>query len=201
MLALNGAPDTEFPIGIPDAEFIRGDVPMTKSEIRTLTVTKLKLKDDSVIYDVGAGTGSVSIEMARVAVNGKVYAIEMEEDAIELIRKNKMRFGTDNLEVICGKAPAALKKLPPPTHAFIGGSSGNLKKILKLLIEKNQNVRVVINSVTIETVAETIRCIKELGLKEIETLCVSVSRSRTTENVHLMMAQNPIYITVCGGIK
>jgi len=201
ILAVNEGPDTEFPIGIPDAEFLRGDVPMTKSEIRTLTAAKLKLKDDSVIYDVGAGTGSVSIEMARIAVNGKVYAIEMEEDALELIRKNKMRFGTDNLEVIGGKAPAALKELPAPTHAFIGGSSGNLKKILKLLIEKNPNVRIVINSVTIETVGETMRCIKELGLKEEETLCVSVSRSRTTENVHLMVAQNPIYITVCEGLR
>ena len=201
ILAINDSFDNGCPIGIPDEEFVRGDVPMTKSEIRTLTVAKLKLKDDSVAYDVGAGTGSVSIEMARAAVNGKVYAIEMEEDALELIAKNKIRFAADNLEIVGGKAPAAMKKLPAPTHAFIGGSSGNLKKILKALTEKNPNIRVVINSVTIETVGETMRCIKELGLKEIETLCVSVSRSRTTEKVHLMTAQNPIYITVCEGLK
>jgi precorrin-6Y C5,15-methyltransferase (decarboxylating) len=201
MLAMNRDPDTEFPVSIPDSEFIRSDVPMTKSEVRTLTVAKLKLKDDSVIYDVGAGSGSVSIEMARVAVNGKVYAVEMENDALELMQKNKIRFAADNMEIINGKAPAALKKLPAPTHAFIGGSGGQLKKILKLLVEKNPDVRVVINSVTIETVGETVKCIKELGLKEIETICVSVSRSKTTDKVHLMMAQNPIYITVCEGIK
>ncbi|MDR0335070.1 MAG: precorrin-6A reductase [Methanomassiliicoccaceae archaeon] len=201
LLAVNGDPDTVSPMGIPDAEFIRGDVPMTKSEIRTLTVAKLKLKDDSVVYDVGAGSGSVSIEMARVAVNGKVYAIEMEEDALELIQKNKVRFAADNVEVIGGKAPAALKKLPAPTHAFIGGSGGQLRKILKLLTEKNPGIRVVINSVTLETVGETVRCVRELGLKETETICVSVSRSRTTENVHLMIAQNPIYITVCEGMR
>jgi precorrin-6Y C5,15-methyltransferase (decarboxylating) len=199
VLAINENYDKKYPLGIPDTEFIRGDVPMTKSEVRTLTVSKLCLSEDSVVYDVGAGTGSVSIEMARAAVNGSVYAIEMEKDALELIEKNKIRFGADNLHIIEGKAPDALIELPAPTHAFIGGSGGNMMDILKLIIGKNPDTRMVINSVTLETVAETIRCIKELGLKEIETICVSVSRSRTTDNVHLMIAQNPIYMTVCEG--
>ncbi|MDR0778053.1 MAG: precorrin-6A reductase [Methanomassiliicoccaceae archaeon] len=201
VLTVNENYDKRHPLGIPDTEFIRGDVPMTKSEVRTLTVSKLSLSDDSVVYDVGAGTGSVSIEMARAAVNGSVYAIEMEKDALELIEKNKVRFGSDNLHVIEGKAPDALIDLPAPTHAFIGGSGGNMMEILKLILSKNPDARIVINSVTLETVAETVRCIKALNLNEIETICVSVSRSRTTDNVHLMLAQNPIYITVCEGIK
>ncbi|MDR0791331.1 MAG: precorrin-6A reductase [Methanomassiliicoccaceae archaeon] len=200
VLIINDGYDRRYPAGIPDTEFIRGDVPMTKSEIRALTVSKLGLSDDSVVYDIGAGTGSVSIEMARVAVNGKVYSIEIENDALELIQKNKVRFCADNLEVIGGRAPDVLEGLPVPTHVFIGGSGGELNNILRTVIKKNPDVRIVINSVTLETIGETVKCIKELRLNEIETICVSVSRSRTTENAHLMIAQNPIYITVCEGL-
>jgi len=201
VLAVNDRPENGYSTGIPDADFIRGDVPMTKSEVRALTISKLKLKDDSIVYDIGAGTGSVSMEAAGIAVNGKVYAVETEKDALELIQKNKIRFGADNVEMVGGTAPDVLSDLPAPTHAFIGGSGGRLKEIMELLIDKNPKVRIVINSVTLETVGETVRCIKELGLREVETICVSVSRSRTTENVHLMVAQNPIYMTVCEGIE
>ncbi|MCL2143453.1 MAG: precorrin-6A reductase [Methanomassiliicoccaceae archaeon] len=201
ILAVNGNADAGCPISIPDTEFIRGDVPMTKSEIRTLTVGKLKLRDDSVVYDVGAGTGSVSVEIARVAVNGKVYAIEAEKDALGLIQKNKVRFGTDNIEVIEGRAPDALADLPAPTHVFIGGSGGSLKEIMSAVTEKNPNVTMIVNSVTIETACDVLRCIRELGLEETETLCISVSKARATESAHLMIAQNPIYMTVCGGRK
>ena len=201
VLAVNDHPEKNYSTGIPDTEFIRGDVPMTKSDIRALTISKLGLSDDSIVYDIGAGTGSVSVEAAGIAVNGKVYAVETEKDALELIQKNKIRFGADNIEMVGGTAPDILSNLPAPTHAFIGGSGGRLKEIMELLIDKNPKVRMVINSVTLETVGETVKCIKELGLNELETICVSVSRSRTTENVHLMIAQNPIYITVCEGIK
>ena len=201
ILVTNNYPDKEFSIGIQDTEFIRSDVPMTKSEVRTLTAVKLKLKDDSVVYDIGAGTGSVAVEMSRIAVNGKIYAIERDDAALQLMEENKNKFASDNIEIVRGTAPAALKGLPAPTHAFIGGSGGNLRKILGTLIKKNRDVRIAINSVTLETVGETIRCIKELGLNETETVCVSVSRSRTTENVHLMTAQNPVYITICEGVK
>jgi precorrin-6Y C5,15-methyltransferase (decarboxylating) len=199
ILAVNGNPDTECPISIPDQEFIRGDVPMTKSEVRALTVGKLKLKKDSVIYDVGAGTGSVSVEMAKVAVNGTVYAIETEKDALELILKNKMRFGADNIEIIDGKAPGALIGLPAPTHAFIGGSGGSLMEIMKVIKEKSPDAVMIVNSVTMETAYDVLRCIKDLGLEEIETLCISISKARATERSHLMVAQNPIYMTVCRG--
>jgi precorrin-6Y C5,15-methyltransferase (decarboxylating) len=93
----NDSPVTSDPISIPDEEFTRGDAPMTKSEVRALSVAKLKLSDDSVIYDIGAGTGSVSIEMALVAVNGAVYSIEKEEAAADLIEVNKVKFKTPNV--------------------------------------------------------------------------------------------------------
>ncbi|MBE6524004.1 MAG: precorrin-6A reductase [Thermoplasmata archaeon] len=187
------------PISIPDEEFTRGDAPMTKSEVRALSVAKLKLSDDSVIYDIGAGTGSVSIEMALVAVNGTVYAIEKETEAADLIEVNKLKFKTPNLQVVRGLAPEAMSDLPKPTHAFIGGSSGNLKDIIGCLLDKNPEIRIVINSVTIETLEETTQVINEFGLVEEEISCINVSKARKLGRYHLMTAQNPVYIAVVRG--
>ena len=195
----NDKPDTSCPIGIPDEDFVRGDAPMTKSEIRALSVAKLKLSDDSVVYDVGAGTGSVSIEMALVAYNGKVFSIEKEDVAADLIEVNKKKFKTPNVTVIRGLAPEAMADLPTPTHAFIGGSSGNLKDIVACLLSKNPDIRIVINSVTIETMAETMDVIKDLKLVEEDVTCINVSRSRKLGRYHLMTAQNPVYIAVVRG--
>ena len=195
----NGNPDRRNPIGIPDEEFVRGDAPMTKSEVRALSVAKLKLCDDSVVYDVGAGTGSVSIEMALTAVNGRVYAIEKEDAAADLIEINKRKFKTPNLEVVRGLAPEAMADFPAPTHAFIGGSSGNLRQIVQCLLDKNPDVRIVINSVTIETMAETAQVIRELGLVEEEIVNVTVARSKKLGSYHLMFGQNPVYIAVVRG--
>jgi precorrin-6Y C5,15-methyltransferase (decarboxylating) len=172
---------------------------MTKSEIRALSVAKLKLSDDSVVYDVGAGTGSVSIEMALVAYNGKVFSIEKEDVAADLIEVNKKKFKTPNVTVIRGLAPEAMADLPTPTHAFIGGSSGNLKDIVACLLSKNPDIRIVINSVTIETMAETMDVIKDLKLVEEDVTCINVSRSRKLGRYHLMTAQNPVYIAVVRG--
>lgn len=198
-LICNDSPVTSNAISIPDEEFTRGDAPMTKSEVRALSVAKLKLSDDSVIYDIGAGTGSVSIEMALVAVNGKVYAIEKEDPAADLIEVNKLKFKTPNVQVIRGLAPEAMSDLPVPTHAFIGGSSGNLKDIVGCLLQKNPDIRIVINSVTIETLEETTQVIREFGLVEEEITCINVSKARKLGKYHLMTAQNPVYIAVVRG--
>lgn len=180
--------------GIKDEEFIRGKAPMTKEEVRTVSLSKLRLTEDSVCYDVGAGTGSLSIEMALRAHQGKVWAIEKKEDAVELIRQNKVKFAADNLEIIEGLAPEALKDLPVPTHAFIGGSSGNLKEILQILIEKNPQVRIVINCITLETVSEALETAKEFGFEENEIVQLSAARSKAIGRYHMMMGENPIYI-------
>ena len=198
-LIINNNPIRSNPISIPDEEFIRGDAPMTKSEVRALSVAKLKLTDDSIIYDIGAGTGSVSIEMALCAVNGMVYAIEKETEAADLIEQNKRKFITPNVEVIRGCAPEAMEGLPVPTHAFIGGSSGNLKDIVKALLDLNPKIRIVINSVTIETMEETSQVISEFDLIEEEITCLNVSKARKLGRYHLMTAQNPVYIAVVRG--
>ena len=185
--------------GISDGEFIRNKVPMTKEEVRTVSLAKLRLRPDSVCYDVGAGTGSVSVEMALRTPCGKVFAIEKKEPAVELLKKNKKKFAADNLRVIQGTAPEALEDLPAPDQAFIGGSSGNMKEILELLLEKNPQVRIVINCIALETVAESLRCIKELPVTDTEIVQLSVSKSREIGSYHMMMGENPIYIISCTG--
>ena len=186
--------------GIADKEFLRGDVPMTKSEVRTISMAKLDLPTDAIVYDIGAGTGSVSVECALAAYDGQVYAIEKEADAAELIRQNKVKFGCENLHVIEGIAPDALADLSAPTHAFIGGSSGNLREILAVLLEKNPDVRIVINAVTVETMTEAAECAKFFDFTEYETVSVNIARSRKLGRYHMMTAQNPVsVITLQGG--
>lgn len=180
--------------GISDGEFLRDKVPMTKEEVRSISISKLRLTRDAVIYDVGAGTGSVSVEMALQAVDGKVWAIEKKEEAVALINKNKIKFRADNLEVIEGFAPEACEKLPPPTHAFIGGSSGNLKEILRLLFAKNPAVRVVINCITLETVNEAMEAIQVFPVEDVDIAQVNVAKARQAGRYHLMMGQNPVYV-------
>ena len=188
-------------LGIKDEEFIRGQIPMTKMNIRILSVAKLHLKPDSVVYDVGAGTGSISIEAALQAEDGYVYAIEKKEEAVELMRENKKKFAADNLEIVEGLAPEALEELPSPTHVFVGGSSGNLKTILELVLRKNPQVRIVINCIALETVAEALDCVKTLPVTDVDIAAVSVGKSKEIGRYHMMMGQNPVYVISCTGGK
>lgn len=134
-----------------DDLFIRGDVPMTKSEVRAVALSKLELSEESVLFDIGAGTGSVAVEAALMARRGHVYAIEKKAGAQELILKNREKFGAETLTLVRGSAPEALKTLPVPTHAFIGGGTAQLEEILEILFEKNPRVRVVINVIALES--------------------------------------------------
>ena len=185
--------------GIRDEEFLRGKAPMTKEEVRTVSLSKLCLGEDSVCYDVGAGTGSVSIEMALRAWNGEVYAIEKKEDALGLLKENRQKFAVDNLKIISGTAPEAMMELPVPTHAFIGGSSGNMNEIVKLLLEKNPEVRIVINCITLETVTEAMNAIRDFNLTDVDIVQLGAARSKTVGRYHMMMGENPIYIISCSG--
>lgn len=185
--------------GISDGEFLRGKAPMTKEEVRTVSLSKLRLSEDSVCYDVGAGTGSVSVEMALRAWMGQVYAIEKKEDALALLKENKKKFAVDNLAIIPGVAPEAMTELPAPTHAFIGGSSGNMQDIIKLLLEKNPKVRIVINCITLETVTEAMNAIRDFGLEDVDIVQLAAARSKSIGRYHMMMGENPIYIISCSG--
>ena len=174
---------------------------MTKEEVRSVSLSKLRLTEDSICYDVGAGTGSVSVEMALRADQGQVFAIEKKEEAAALLEENKQKFAVDNLEIIKGEAPQALENLPAPTHAFIGGSSGNLKEIVALLLGKNPQVRIVINCITLETISEALDVLKEYGFQQREVVQLAASRSKEIGRYHLMMGENPIYIITCQNPK
>lgn len=192
MLFINPYPkDKIVTSGILDEEFIRGKVPMTKSEVRTISLSKLQLKKDSVVYDIGAGTGSVAIEIGLISTEGFVYAIEKKPEAIKLIHENKYKFQVSNLHVIEGSAPEVLTDLPVPSHVFIGGSSGNLKQIVELVLEKNPKVRIVINAIALETVAEALNIGKEY---KSDITQVMVSKGKEVGSYHMMMGQNPVYI-------
>ena len=180
--------------GIPDEEFIRDKVPMTKSEIRSISLAKLGLLRDSVIYDIGAGTGSVSVEAARMADRGRIFAIEKKKEALELISKNKLKFEVKNLQIIEGEAPACMEGLPVATHAFVGGTGGSMKEILKVLLQKNPDIRVVINTISIESLGEVTALLKNLPVMDIEIVQVGVAKSKKIGDYHLMMGQNPVTI-------
>ena len=185
--------------GLPDETFLRGGgeagaVPMTKSEVRAVCLSKLRLTEDAVCWDVGAGTGSVSVEMALLAKKGTVYAVERREDALALLEENKAAFGVENLISVAGVAPECCEELPAPTHAFIGGSSGNLREIVALLLEKNPGVRIVAAAVTMESAAELTGIIKEYNFTEHEIVSLTVARDRRAGRYHLMTGQNPVYL-------
>jgi len=195
LLIENPAPDAPVTPGWPDETFQRGEaVPMTKSEVRAVSLSKLRLTEDAVCWDIGAGTGSVSIEMALLARKGRVCAIERSEKALELLRENRERLGAANMTVVPGLAPEACRDLPAPTHVFIGGSGGNMREILALAMEKNPRVRIVATAVTLETVGELTRCMKELPFSETEAVALTVARDRKAGDYHLLMGQNPVFI-------
>ena len=194
LLYCPGAP-APVTFGLPDEAFVRAEaVPMTKSEVRAVCLSKLALGEDSVAWDVGAGTGSVTVEMALAAQRGKVYAIERKNAAVALLKENCAHFHTDNVTVVPGTAPECCHDLPAPTHAFLGGTSGNMKEIIALLLEKNPAVRIVATAVTLESVAELTACLSLFPDRKPEIVTLSVSRGRPLGTYHLMTAQNPIWI-------
>lgn len=180
--------------GLPDGVFLRDKVPMTKEEVREVSICKLHLHEDAVLYDVGSGTGSVAVECARLSDTVRVYAIEKREEAVLLLKRNRELFGLDNMKVIEGEAPEAFREFPAPTHAFIGGSGGNLEGILRGLYQKNPSVHVVVNAVTLETVSEITSLFGTLPVEKEEIVQVQVSRARRAGSYHLMQAENPVHI-------
>jgi precorrin-6Y C5,15-methyltransferase (decarboxylating) len=179
---------------IKDAAFVRGAIPLTKEEIRTLALSKLRLHADSICYDVGAGTGGMSVDMARFLPQGRVLAFEQKPEGCELIKKNAAKFSLSNIEVFCGHAPEILSEHEAPTHAFIGGSGGGLREILTLLLKKNPDIRIVIDAVTLETVGELARLLSELPARDVEIISATIARAKEAGTYHLMEGMNPVYI-------
>jgi len=180
--------------GIPDEQFIRGKVPMTKEEIRVITLSKLQLQEDSVILDVGAGTGSISIECALIARRGKVYAIEVVDEGIELIKKNMEKFCVDNIIPIQGMAPKAFEGIRNVDRMIIGGSRGNIAEILQWAEENlNDNGVIVANFITIENLYVFIEALKQKKYK-YEITQVTLAKSKVINDITMMQGLNPVFI-------
>ena len=181
--------------GIKDSEFIRGDVPMTKEELRVLTISKLRLKKDSVLIDVGAGTGSISIEAGRILKDGMVYAVERNEDAVDLINKNMEKFSVKNIQLVQGTAPECLSNIKGFTHAVVGGSGGDLLSILKYLADNiKKGGRIVVNAISHETLYHAYNFFRENNFTNVENIIVNISKSHERGNTVLYEALNPVNI-------
>ena len=201
LLFQNEAFDDRTPTGLPDSRFTRFEgIPMTKSETRALIMSKLNLSPTSICWDIGAGSGSVTVEMALGAYLGHVYAIERREDSMPLIEQNCASFHIGNVTAICGTAPDALEGLPIPDAAFIGGSGGEIGNIIAAVLNKNPNARIVITAVTIETVSLSMEALKDAGA-DTEITQISAARGRKVGGLHLMEAQNPVSIICAGGSR
>ena len=180
--------------GLADDLFMRSKVPMTKQEVRSVSMSKLMPKATDVIYDIGAGTGSCSVELALIAKQGKVWAFERNPVAVELLGKNKELFGLSNLEIIAGEALENIKAMPAPDCVFVGGSGGDLCEMLDVIYAKNSKCRVVINAITVETLAQVAAYYKEHEDYSLEIVNVFVARGKHLGSYNLMIAQNPVYV-------
>jgi len=168
-------------VHIEDKEFIRGKVPMTKQEVRCISIAKLDLKEDSVLIDVGAGSGSVGIEAANFAPKGKVFGIEVNPDGIEVIQQNLVKFNVLNYELIEGLAPSEIPDICVD-RMFIGGSKGNLETILEWFLgHSREGAKVVIG-------------LEQLKFCEIEVVNINIARNKKIGRYNMMMGENPIYI-------
>lgn len=197
LLIINGKPKKRtLTYGWKEAEFIRANIPMTKEEIRQISISKLQLREDSIVYDIGCGTGSVAVEIGALSPTIKVFGIEKKPEAASLIRENIRKHGTSNVCVVNGTAPGIMEELVDyiPTHAFLGGTSGNLEEILIKLYQLNHSMRVVVNAISLETIAQITDIIPRLKVKNLDIVSISVSRAKEAGKYHLMQGENPVYI-------
>ena len=179
--------------GLPDEAFERGDVPMTKQEVRAAVLAKLAVRPEDILWDVGAGTGSVSVELALAAPRGRVYAVECRPEGCALIKANREKFRTRNLVLVEGLAPAALSDLPAPDAVFIGGSKGSLAAIVDAALDKNPDARICVSAIALETLSAAVAALTAEG-RTVQVSQIAVSRAKAVGGLHLMMAQNPIYL-------
>lgn len=189
--------------GIADEEFIRDKVPMTKEEIRILTMCKAKIRSDNIIWDIGAGTGSLSIEAALLAPQGEVYAIEKKDLAVDLLHQNIAKFKLeDKVKVVATEAPKGLDELPNCDVVFIGGSGKHMFEILDIIDSKlNEGGRIIVNAVTIKTISEITTYMKQKENYTYEAIQVQVNRLRQIGSYDMFNAQNPVYIVTCKKLK
>ena len=182
-----------------DAMFTRAKVPMTKEEVRWTACGRLFVQLGDTIWDVGAGTGAMTLELARRACDGVVYAVECKPDALELLAENRCKLGGYNVQIVAGRAPEALEALPAPDCVFVGGSGGELRRILAVAKVKNPAVRVVVTAIALETLEEARRALVELGFANVEVSQLAASRGKAVGSYTMMTALNPVFILSGGG--
>lgn len=185
--------------GINDDLFIRGKVPMTKEEVRIVTLCKAKIAKDSVILDVGAGTGSLSVEAALMAPKGKVYAVEKKAEAVSLIKQNAEKFNVaDQIKIIEGSAPDALTGIDEYDVVFIGGSGGSLEEILDVVSAHiKPGGRIVANAITLQNADAVIKYMRNNDMYEYESILLQSSRLRKAGPYDMMIGMNPVFIITC----
>lgn len=179
--------------GLPDEAFCRGEVPMTKQEVRAAALAKLGVRPTDIVWDIGAGTGSVSVELALAAPRGHAYAVECSADACALIEQNREKFRAYNLDIIEGMAPQALEELPAPDAVFVGGTKGNMAAVVEAVLAKNPAARVCVSAIALETLQAAVAALTGAGL-DVQVTQIAVSRTRTAGRLHLLTANNPIFL-------
>lgn len=193
MLVINHRYEKCVRIGIADDKFVRDKVPMTKAEVRAVCISELRIGRQDICYDLGCGTGSVSVEMALQCQEGTVYAVDKRVEAAALTGKNAHRFACDNIVVETGESIDVLDRLPAPDVVFIGGTGGTLSELAELLYRKNPNVRVVMTAVSLETVGEGLSVFERHG-KSPKVVQVAVTRTRKAAMHTMLAAENPVFI-------
>lgn len=179
---------------IYDKDFVQGELPMTKQEVRAVSIAKLQLNEDSILIDVGAGTGTIGIEAATYMKKGRVIAIEKEEKGLEVIRGNVKKFNLENYSLVHGRAPEDIPEISYD-RMFIGGSTGGMKDIVDHFLKfSKDNSRLVINAITLETMSSAMEILKEKGFKNIEVVNMTVARGKKVGPYTMMYGENPIYI-------
>jgi precorrin-6Y C5,15-methyltransferase (decarboxylating) len=181
-------------LGIPDEEFASIKKLITKEEIRVVTLAKLKLRHDMTLWDLGAGSGSVSIEADHLLPNGRIFAVERNPQCIEFIKENLNKFNARHVTLVEGEAPECLETLPDPDRVFIGGSGGNLWEILEAVdLRLPAEGRVVINAVTLDTLTAATEYFDNAGY-QVEVTTVNIARTRPLTDYKMFEAYNPVYI-------
>ncbi|PLX87210.1 MAG: cobalamin biosynthesis bifunctional protein CbiET [Desulfuromonas sp.] len=181
-------------LGIPDDEFVTVKKLITKEEVRVVTLAKLKLRHDMCLWDIGAGSGSICIEADHLMPNGRIFAVERNEECRQFIKENLLKFNTRRVSLIEGNAPDCLEELPDPDRVFIGGSGGHLWEILDAVDQRlASNGRIVLNAITLDTLTAANEYFGNAGY-QVEVVTVNISRTRPLSNYKMFEAYNPVYI-------